>query len=311
MDSSVSNLYTCGYLRDEKLFKIFPCSLRPQGREIIRTWLYYTLLKSFLLFGKKPFESVMINGMGLDEHGRAMHKSAGNYVPPRPIIEKHGADAYRFWAASEVNLGDDFRISEARVAGASKFLTKLWNVAKFVSAFEEKGKSKKKPKKLEKTDEWILAELNELIKQCNAGYAKYNFFVPSNKVREFVWNLFAPHYLEMAKARAYAGDESALYVLHLCLRTILELSAPIIPFITDKIYRDIYGETVHKKSLPKEKKEWESNLKALTPKLVEFNSQVWKEKKEKGLALNAEYKAEIPKELMLFADDLKKMHRLI
>ncbi|MEM0372562.1 MAG: valine--tRNA ligase [archaeon] len=307
MDSSVSNLYITGYMRNEELFKkSYPCSMRPQGREIVRTWLFYTMLKNKLLLDSKPFENVWITGLGMDEHGKKLSKSKGNYIEPMPIIEKYGADAWRLWIASETSVGEDFRLSEERIAGAGKFLTKLWNTSRFISSFEHKESGE-----LKSADRWILTELNSLIRECKKGYDEYNYFVPATKTREFVWNVFAPHYLEMAKARAYEGDSGALYTLHACLKTICELMAPIIPFITDKIYRDIYGETVHKKRLPDENASWESSLIELTPKMIEFNSLVWKTKKEKSLPLNAEIEGvKIPTELKPFEDDLVKMHRL-
>ncbi|NYZ79642.1 valine--tRNA ligase, partial [Candidatus Micrarchaeota archaeon] len=183
MDSSISNLYVTGYLRDESLFKkSFPCSMRPQGREIVRTWLFYTMLKSKLLLNSKPFKEVWITGLGMDEHGKKLSKSKGNYTDPMPVIDKYTADAYRFWAASETSVGDDFRLSEERIAGAAKFLTKFWNISKFISSFEYRETGE-----LKSADRWILAELNALIKECRAGYDNYNYFVPSTKVREFIW----------------------------------------------------------------------------------------------------------------------------
>lgn len=307
MDSSISNLYVCGYKKDEKLFeKTYPTSMRPQGREIVRTWLYYSLLKNKQLLNKPAFKNVWISGLGMDEHGKKMSKSKGNYIEAMPLVEKYSAEAYRFWAAGETNVGDDFRISENRISGASKFLTKFWNMSRFISSFElaESGE-------LKNTDRWILAELNDLIKECRKGYDELNFFIPANRVREFVWNILAPQYIEIVKCRAYEGDSGALYTLHTCLKTVSELLAPICPFITDKIYRELYGKSVHKEMLPEINENWESNLKELTEKIIEFNSKVWKMKKAKGIPLNAEIKdVKIPSELKPFEEDLIKMHKI-
>jgi valyl-tRNA synthetase len=307
MDSSISNLVATGYGRDEKLFKkAFPCTIRPQGREIVRTWLFYTMLKSHLLFGKKAFKHVWITGLGMDERGRKMSKSLGNIIEPSEILGRSGADAFRFWAASETAIGDDFRISRERIAGAAKFLTKFWNVARFISMFPEA----RKPAKLCLTDAWILSEMACLARECEEAYQDFDFFTPATRCREFVWNVFAPHYLEMAKNRAYEGDASALYALHSCLKALLELLAPIIPFSTDKVYRDVYGGSVHAGKFPKPAAPDEKML-ALTPKVIEFNSSIWKQKKDKGMALNAEFKGAVPKELAALESDLAKMHRLI
>ncbi|MFQ5838652.1 MAG: valine--tRNA ligase, partial [Thermoplasmata archaeon] len=235
MDSSNSNLVACLYMRDMEFFEAhFPTSIRPQGRDIVRNWLYYTLLKSYTLLGEKPFEHVFISGMGLDASGRAMHDSLGNVIDPVPILESYGADALRFWAATETNVGEDFRISREKIAGAKKFLTKLWNVARFISSFPEAEAEERRP-----AERWILSELNQLIKDCHEGYEDFNFFVPANRIREFLWSLFAPHYIEMVKFRAYEGDPGCVHTLHTVLRTLLRLLAPICPFITDYIWREV------------------------------------------------------------------------
>jgi valyl-tRNA synthetase len=306
MDSSISNLYVAKYKKDKQFFKkVFPNMLRPQGRDIVRTWLFYTMLKSRLLLKKRAWKYAFITGMGLDEEGKKMSKSLGNYVEVRPLLDKYGADSYRFWAAAETKLGDDFRISVERIEGASKFLNKLWNISRFISMFEER----EKPEHLAEADRWILAGLEELVKGCENGYKEYDFFVPANAIRDFVWNVFAPHYIEMVKSRAYSGDQSALYTVHTALKTLLKLLAPICPFVTDKIYRDVYNASVHKEQLPKAQK-WDRKLTRLTEKVIEFDSKIWKEKKEKNLPLNAEYGAKVPKKLMMFETDLRAMHKL-
>lgn len=307
VDSSITNMYICGYGRNEELFKkSYPCALRPQGRDIVRTWLYYTTLRNYHLEEKPAFKYVMIHGMGLDPKGKKMSKSKGNIIHPKKTLDKFGAEAFRFWAASEVNVGDDFRISEERIGGSAKFLTKFWNTAKFISGFErvENGK-------LKDTDRWILAELNNLVKECTKGYGEFNFFIPANKIREFIWNVFAPHYIEMIKNRAYENDSGTIYTLHTVLKTISTLLAPVCPFITDKIYQEVYGKSVHKEEFPKINKEWENDLTKLTEKLITFNSSIWKQKKDKGISLKAEISIKIPDELKPFEEDLRKMHKLV
>ncbi len=308
MDSSCSNLFVSRYRADPKFFDAnFPVSLRPQGRDIVRTWLYYTTLKSYLVRRQKPFETVFIHGMGLDARGRAMHRTLGNIIEPWPILRKHGADAVRFFAASETNPGDDYRISEPKIGGAGKFLTKLWNTARFISSFPEPPAGKLAP-----ADEWILAELNRLIEDARGAYEELNLFLPSNRARDFLWNLFAPHYVEMVKARAYAGDEGALWTLHTCLRGLLRLLAPITPFSADLIWREVYGGSVHTETFPLPRDGIPAARLELTAPLVAFNSEVWKLKRDKGLSLNVELPGvAIPDELKPFEADLRRMHRLV
>ena len=311
-DSSISPLFISKYLRDEKFFKkTYPNTLRPQAKDIVRTWLYYTILRCYQLTGKLPWKHAWIMGYGVDEKGEKMSKSKGNVIDPLPLIKKYGADNLRFWNAQEASLGSDFRCSEQRIVGTSKFLTKLWNVARFISMFPQP-----KTAKLTKTDKWILAELNKLIEECLKGYEDFNFFIPSSKIREFVWNLFAPHYIEMVKARTYGQgfnkqeQKAAWFTLHTCLKTVLLLLAPITPFITDYLWRKLYSKkSIHLEEFPKPK--WKNKLTRLTKKLLEFNSSIWEEKKSRGISLKEGIKARIPKSLKIFEKDLKAMHNLL
>jgi valyl-tRNA synthetase len=129
-------------------------------------------------------------------------------------------------------------------------------------------------------------------------------------VREFVWNVFAPHYVELAKGRAYKGDSGALWTLHAVLRDVLRLLAPVTPFITDKIWREMYGGSVHAEVLP-QARDVDESLREFTAKIADFNSTVWKEKKEKGLSLkDALPGLAVPDDLHAFHDDLAHMHGL-
>lgn len=311
MDSSVSPLFISRYKKDDEFFKkTFPSSIRPQAKDIIRTWLHYTILRCYQLTKKPAFDGAWIMGYGVDEKGERMSKSKGNVVDPIPILEKYGGDIFRFWNASEASLGSDFRYSNDRIEGSSKFLTKLWNISRFISMFPELKKTE-----LTATDKWILSELNELTKKCIEGYENFDFFIPANAIREFTWNLFASHYLEMAKPRAYGQgfnekeQEAAWYTLHLVLKTLLKLFAPIAPFITDYTWRELYGkESIHLELLPKP--EWEFGLEKFTGQITEFNTNIWKMKKDKGLSLKTEVKIEVPKELKVFEKDLVMMHNI-
>ncbi len=311
MDSSVSPFFISKYGTDKKFFsKTYPATLRPQGKDIIRTWLYYTLLRCYQISQKPPFDHVWISGYGVDEHGEKMSKSKGNIIDPLPILEKYGSDVFRYWSATESSHGSDFRVSEQRIMNAGKFLVKLWNVSKFISMFPVVEKVN-----LTETDKWILGELNNLIEECQKGYDDFNFFIPANKIRDFAWNVFADHYVEVVKRRAYGEGfskeekESAWFTLHTCLEAILELLAPIVPHMTDFIARQLYHKTsVHTELFPKP--EWKFPSAKLTEKIIEFNSSVWNKKKEDGISLKDPIKMEIPKELKSLEKDLKAMHNL-
>ncbi len=313
MDSSISPLVYNGYMWNPKMFeKLGSSDLRPQGKDIVRTWLHYTFLRVYQLTGKPAFKHVWISGMGLDEKGRAMSKSLGNIIYPWPLFEKYGADALRFYGAAQAHLGSDFRISEEKIAGVFKFLQKLWNVSRFISHFPEPDK----PERMTPTDLWILGELNEVIRDSMKGYEDFDFFDPANRVRGFVWNVFAPHYIELVKDRAYGSVpneeevKAARWTLHYVLRSVLKLLAPITPHITDYIWRKMYRGSVHKELFPEPRDEWDTEYLKLGKKLMEFNSYVWKLKKERGMRLSEPISLEIPEELEPFKGDIVRLHKI-
>ena len=319
MDSSISPLYVTGFGKDSIKFEYsYPTAVRPQAKDIIRTWLHYTMLRCLQLTDKMPWTDAWIMGYGVDEKGEKMSKSKGNVVDPFPIMQKYGADTFRFWSASEANLGYDFRCSEQRIAGAQKFLSKLWNIGRFISSFEV---ILDRPDRLEESDRWVLSELAMLEQECKKGYDEYNFFVPANAVREFTWNIFAAHYMEMVKGRAYATDNgpgrrSALYTLHRCLSTILLLIAPVTPFISEELWTKIYSDkSVHLQRMSSNENP-DPELLKYTKLITDFNSRVWNKKREtikdgKPLSLKDPIEIAVTPELMIFKDDLKAMHNLI
>jgi valyl-tRNA synthetase len=340
MDSSISPLYVTKFGKDKKMFDYaYPTAIRPQAKDIIRTWLHYTMLRCVQLTGKIPWHEAWIMGYGVDEKGEKMSKSKGNVIDPFPVIQKYGADTFRFWSASEANLGYDFRCSEQRIAGAQKFLSKLWNIGRFLSSFEVIDE-RQAPQHLEPSDRWILAELARLVEVCRRGYSEYNFFVTANAVREFTWHLFAAHYIEMVKGRAYAtnnnnnnnysnnsnddeyiGKRSALYTLHRCFSTILSLIAPVIPFIVEELWTKMYSNeiTIHRQAMfrTEEEKEEYNGMTKYTKHIIDFNSMVWNKKKDtisketgKPLSLKDPIDIPIPQELEQFGQDLKAMHNL-
>jgi valyl-tRNA synthetase len=319
MDSSISPLFITKYSKDNDFFlKTFPTQIRPQAKDIVRTWLYYTMLRCYQLTEKLAWSDVWIMGYGVDEYGEKMSKSKGNVIDPFPIISKHGADTFRFWSAIEANLGQDFRCSEQKIVEAQKFLTKLWNIGRFVSSFEFISSFESD---LLSSDRWILGELSKLIDECIRSYKEYNFFISASQIREFTWNVFASHYLELVKSRAYNDKvtnnrHSALYTLHKCFSVILLLLAPICPFITDKLWTTIYSnESIHLQKFPLRSNDYVDMCK-FTKAITDFNSLIWTKKREstnengKRYSLRDPIKANIPEELFQFKDDLKEMHNI-
>jgi len=315
-DSSISPLYILHYERDGAFFsRHTPCTLRPQGKEIIRTWLYYTLLKDWLLTKKVIFRDAWINYHIVDDKGHKMSKSKGNIIDPKDVIDRFGAEPFRLWAAIEGNLTQtDFKCSFERIEGTGKTLTKLWNVARFISMFPA---PKQRPKNLTETDSWILSEINDIMKLARAGYEKYDFHNTVTKTKSFIWDTFASHYIELVKARAYNQDghfskkeqESAMWTLHTVLDTTLKLLAPVVPFITYRIFKDLRGRDIHLADFPEPVKA--GNAKFKTDDLMSLNSRIWKLKKDRGLSLREQVKsATIPSEFKGIESDLKQAHNI-
>jgi len=306
-DSANSPLYIMKYGTD--FFQ--KCSVRPQGKEIVRTWLYYTLLKAKLLTGQSVFRDAWINYHIVDDKGKKMSKSVGNVIDPHTVINKFGAEPFRLWCAVEGNLTDgDMKCSFERIDGASKTLTKLWNVAKFVSMFPGEGRATLQP-----LDAWIINELNEIVKYSRNCYEKYDFHNPAIRIKHFIWETFASHYIELVKNRAYneatkyTADEqaSARYTMHHCLDTLLRLLAPITPFITYKIYRELHGKDVHFQPFPEPMHVKEAPFS--TADLEELNSAVWKAKRDRGQSLKAEVSClTMPEKFMPIERDIIYTH---
>lgn len=316
-DSSISMLYVTKWLEDPEFFKkASPNVLRPQGEDIIRTWLYYSLLRVYQLTGKPAFRWIRITGMGLDPKGRPMHKSLGNVIDPDPIINKYGADAFRFWAASSAKLGYDYRYDEKKVITGRNFATKLWNLARFISAFPES----QEVSSLRPIDRAFLALAQQYLDAAVKGYEDLDVYEPAVQLYELSWNVFAAHYVELVKDRAYSEGypyedrASAWYTLHRIFRAALVLLSPIMPFVTDYVYRQLYGRSVHAERLP-EKLIEAPNLNELAEdarQIMNVNSSVWAYKKASGLRLTdpiKDYAVAVPARLSPYLDDLKLFHK--
>ncbi len=330
MDSSITPLFITKYYSnsDYQFHKAtYPTTIRTQGKDIVRTWLYYSMLRCYQLTDSIPWTSVWIMGYGVDEKGEKMSKSKGNVIDPFPLIQKYGADTFRFWSASESNLGQDYRCSEQRLDASQKFLSKLWNIGRFLSSFEVYTEQllidpASLDDFLEPTDKWVISELSKAVHESLSGFKEYNFFIPSSVIRDFTWKIFAPHYLEMVKGRVYENEntkkkKSALFTLHKCFSTILLILAPICPFITDELWRNLYSKTsIHIEKFPQISNAY-NYYEKYTKTIIDFNSFVWNTKKEtishetgKPLSLKDKINLKIPSDLNAFKEDLLYMHNI-
>jgi len=290
-------------LADEKIQKkIFPMSLRPQAHEIISFWLFNTVVKSQLHFEKNPWRDVVISGF-VTLKGEKMSKSKGNVIRPQEVMEKYGADAIRFWAASS-KLGKDFDYQEQDVIAGKKFITKLINASKFVF-MNLKDYDGKKPKKQEKIDELFLNKLNLVIKSATESFEKYEYSKSKAEVENFFWKDFCDNYLEIVKKRIYneTNDKkkSAQYTLYNSLLNILKMLAPIMPFITEEIYQTHFrkyekDKSIHISKWPKFEKT-EQNKEDVWKKLLEVIAKVRQEKTNTKKPMNSEIVLTLSKEI--------------
>tara|TARA_Y100000766_G_scaffold132518_1_gene114007 strand:- start:372 stop:2570 length:2199 start_codon:yes stop_codon:yes gene_type:complete len=248
MDSSNSNLYVSGYISNPEMFeKAFPTALRPQGKEIVRTWLYYTMLKSALLFDKPAFENIWIDGLGMDPWGRKMSKSLGNGIDADSVLEcgaggrtgswkikgpegkqvslkanKIGSECFRLWKACDAQVGDDFHINPEEIE--SKYfgvLTKMFNIARLASQFDVPKSLDSQPKFLAFEDLWILSEFDKMMQGVKTSWEKMDIYSATQSIKAFSTGIFPGHWLEMSKSRLYQGDNSATWTLHRVVRDIL------------------------------------------------------------------------------------------
>lgn len=312
-DSSISPLFVLNY--GTEFYKKNPvCTLRPQGKEIVRTWLYYTLLKCYLFTGNVVFDDIYIHQHILDEKGNKMAKSAGNVVDPQELIREYGAESLRLWVADEGNLNEkDLKCSKERIASEQKTINKLWNAAKFISQFKRNEEVKTKYTEL---DNLLRKEINELVDYCDKQYLAYDFHNPIVKLKYFLWTTFSSNYLELVKSRAYNQDESyskeeqngAIDTLNYCLEKLLVLLYPLIPFTTTIIYKELFCKDLNLEKFPA----LENHESSLTIEDIEnLNNSIWKHKKENNLSLkdNLE-KISINNKFKEIEKDIKKTHSI-
>jgi len=255
MDSSISAMHISGW--PEQGDTRLPCQLRPQGHDIIRTWAFYTILRTKALAGVKPWETILINGMVLGEDGHKMSKSRNNFVVPEEVTGRYGADAFRHWAALGGATGSDVMFRWKDVVAGSRFLQKLWNITRF-SLLNLQGYQHREFDKTELStvDRWLLSRLHRLIQDTTARLENYQFDEALKGLRSFTWEVLADNYIELVKSRLYTqGDQRARYTLYTTLDTLVRMLAPFLPYITEEIYHHLARESVHLQEWPRVEKE--------------------------------------------------------
>ncbi len=315
MTSSMTPQIASKWLENPKLFKkLYPMSLRPQAHDIIRTWAFYTILKSFLHMKSIPWTTVMMGTFVLDSKGKGMHKSLGNVIWTHEILNKYSVDALRYWVGT-AGIGEDLPFQEKEFERGTRILIKLWNTAKFV---EMHLKKKPKKAKLTITDKWILSRLSETIENYHKFFKNYQSSKARKEIEMFFLHEFCDFYLEMVKHRLYNNKqaEAARYTLYHCLLGILKLWAPIIPHITEEIYQELFKKekSIHISEFPKPVLK---NKKALElgKMAVEAIAKIRKYKADKNMSMGKEIEKMTlrhpkPKEIEKIAEDIKGTMRI-
>jgi valyl-tRNA synthetase len=249
-------------MNEERHAKLFPMDMRPQAHEIIRTWAFYTIVKAYLHEGEVPWRNIVLSGWILDPDRKKMSKSQGNVVTPAPLIEQHGADSVRYWAA-RARLGVDTAYDEQMFKVGRKLVMKIFNASKFViGRFSSIDATQLGPEAItEEVDRAAIAELRPVIEKCTAAFDEFDYAQALSLAEDYFWRVFCDNYLELAKQRTYdeeitAGRLSACATLRLIHRALLRLLAPFVPYITEEVWRWAYSEdagmqaSIHKSAWP-------------------------------------------------------------
>lgn len=238
--SSLTPQLAGGWIEDpEKFAKVFPYDLRPQGQDIIRTWLFSSLLRGEQEHGQLPWKNAAISGWILDPDRKKMSKSKGNVVVPAEPIDNHGADAVRYWAAS-ARLGTDAAFDEGQMKVGRRLAIKLLNAAKFALSFEVPAGAREVT---EAVDQAMLLALAAVVREATRAFEAYDHTKSLELTEKFFWT-FADDYLELVKERAYnaegnvsaAQQASAAIALRKALHVMLRLFAPFLPFATEEVW---------------------------------------------------------------------------
>ncbi len=289
MDSSISPLM----VRDWPEQSFTPTSLRPQGHDIIRTWAFYTLLRTAALEDQIPWEDILINGMVFGDDGNKMSKSRDNFVQPEEVVEEHSADAFRQAMALGGQPGSDIQFQWKEVKSASRFQTKVWNITRFASQHLADDREPLPDPAYRDVDRWILSKCARVATEVDEDMANYRFDAALRKIRAFVWHDLADDYLELIKGRLYEGRpgerDAAKQALFESLSASLRMLSPFAPFLTEEAWNALPGTegSVHESDWPAIELD-DTDAEQAGDLIADVASTIRGWKSDEGMALNAE-----------------------
>jgi valyl-tRNA synthetase len=249
MTSSLTPQVNDGWAIEGTDPSLAPMSMRVQAFEIIRTWLFYSVVQSELLFGRVPWRTALISGWGLSEQGKKLSKrdldkstaaDGFNRYVPDDVMARYGADALRLWA-TKGRVGTDLRYNEKDIRTGRKFAVKLWNVGRFLSLnLGDQDDVSPPPGERDIVDRWLLAHLAAAAAEATAAFEGHDYMQAHQAASRMFWTVYCDRYLEMIKDRLGQDGGSARWTLWESFRVLLGLFAPFAPFVTEAMYQRFY-----------------------------------------------------------------------
>ena len=251
--SSLTPQIACGWEEDDDLFsRTYPMDMRPQGHDIIRTWLFSTAVRSHLEEDTAPWRNCALSGWILDPDRKKMSKSKGNVVTPKGLLDQYGSDAVRYWAANG-RPGTDTAFDEGQMKIGRRLAIKILNASKFTLtlASDSKADSGSVSNPL---DQALLSKLLNLIETTTLAFDEFDYARALERTEQFFWS-FTDDYVELVKARAYGSQgaqeaQSAHVTLKITLETLIRLFAPFLPFVTAEVWSWSHQDSIHSAPWP-------------------------------------------------------------